>query len=270
MQMRAGMATGPEHLDRAEAEAHRIVRDAPQASHGYALLGFIAYERGDLPETVRQLSAALERDASDADAAFFLGIALQAGGQADRAVPVAQRFIEADPLSPMAGVLLGASYWFTGRAGERLDALEHAALLDPDNPIVRWTLGYTLALVGRHGEAWPHAEWMTQHAPTMPYTIHLRGLLLALDGRTDDALAALDGIEHVPFDAHLTFHLAEAFAMAGADAIALRLLSEGVERGFYPHRFIAEFCPFLEPLRGTPAFEAIARRAEERVAAFSA
>lgn len=142
MQMRAGMATGPEHLARAEAEALLLVREAPHAPYGYALLGYIAYERGDLATTVRQLSMALERDASDADATLFLGIAVGAAGQVDRAIAVAHRFTEADPLSPFAGILLGSVHWLVGRPAERLDAIEHAVMLDADNPIVRWTLGH--------------------------------------------------------------------------------------------------------------------------------
>lgn len=270
MQMRAGMATGAEHLERAEVEARALVRDAPQAPYGYALLGYIAYERGDLPTTVRQLSMALERDASDADATFFLGIAVEAGGQVDRAIEVAHRFIESDPLAPMAGVLMGSVYWFVGRPAERLDAIEHAAMLDADNPIVRWTLGYTYALLGRLDDARPQADWMIRHAPAMPYSVHLSGLMLALEGRTDEALAALRGIDAIPFDAHLTFHLSEAFAMAGAHDVALRLLADGIERGFYPDRFIAEICPFLEPLRGTADFARVAARARQRVAEFQA
>ncbi|HXG87491.1 MAG TPA: protein kinase [Vicinamibacterales bacterium] len=268
MQMRAGMATGPEHLARAEAEALSLVREAPQAPYGYALLGYIAYERGDLATTVRQLSMALERDASDADATFFLGIAVEAAGQVERAIVVAHRFIEADPLSPMAGILLGSVYWFAGRPAERLDAIEHAAMLDADNPIVRWTLGYTYALLGRVDDARRQVDWMLRHAPAMPYSAHLAGLVLALEGRKDDALGALAGIAAIPFDAHLTFHLSEAFAMAGAHDVALRLAADAVERGFYPSTFIERHCPFLEPIRGTEAFARVAARARQRVAEF--
>jgi TolB-like protein len=268
MQMRAGMATGPEHLERAEAEALALVRDAPQAPYGYALLGYIAYERGDLPTTVRQLSMALERDASDADATFFLGIAVEAAGQVEQAMAVARRFIESDPLSPMAGVLLGSAHWFVGRPHEGLDAIEHAAMLDADNPIVRWTLGYTYALVGRVEDARRQADWMIRHAPAMPYSVHLSGLVLALEGRQDEALGALAGIEAFPFDAHLTFHLGEAFAMAGAHDVALGLLADSIERGFYPARFVEEHCPFLEPIRGTDQFARVAARARQRVAEF--
>jgi hypothetical protein len=57
--------------------------------------------------------------------------------------------------------------------------------------------------------------------------------------------------------------------MAGDTAHALALLEHAVNSGFYPHRFIAEYCPFVAPLRGTPEFARIAARAAQRVAEFS-
>ena len=72
------------------------------------------------------------------------------------------------------------------------------------------------------------------------------------------------------FDGHITFHLSESFAVAGDIPTALRLLEQAVERGFYPHDYIAVHCPFLAPLRGIAEFDRIVARAAERVAAFSA
>lgn len=70
------------------------------------------------------------------------------------------------------------------------------------------------------------------------------------------------------FDAHLTFHLSEPYALAGDEATALRLLDDAVERGFYPSDFISEHCPFLAPLRGSAECQRIAARAAQRVAEF--
>src|SRR5690606_14158066 len=137
------------NLAQAEADARELLEEAPDAAYGHALLGFIAYERGDLPGAVHGLTRALEYDSSDADAWFFLGIALEAAGQNEAAIAAAVSFRELDPLSPLAAILLGSCYWFTGRPGERLDVLAEAATLDPENPIVRWVLGYTYALLGR-------------------------------------------------------------------------------------------------------------------------
>jgi len=157
-----------------------------------------------------------------------------------------------------------------GRPADGLDPLEFAATIDPDNPILRWTLGYTHALLGNRDTAHTHAEWMRTHVPQMPYTAHLMALVHALEGRSADAIAALRAIDEITFDAHLTFHLSEPYAMAGDTSAALRMLADAVERGFYPGDFIAVHCPFLAPLRGSVEFQRIAARAAQRVAEFRA
>lgn len=269
-QMRAGMSTDENHLARAEAEARELIQLAPGAAYGYALLGFVSYERGRMAETVRYMAQSLERDPSDADALFFLGIALTAAGQVEAGLAAGRRFLEIDPLSPMAGVLFNSSHWFAGRPAEGLREHEHGLVLDPENPIIHWSLGYTYALLGRLDEAREHAAWMRARVPTMPYTVQLVSLCQALDGRQAEARATLATIGEMSFDGHITFHLSESYTMAGDVTSGLRLLEQGVERGFYPHPYIAVYCPFLAPLRGMPEFERVAARAAQRVAEFSA
>ena len=264
------MSTDPQHLARAEAEARALVDLAPGAPYGYSLLGFISYERGLLGDTVRYLTRALERDGSDADALFFLGIALEAAGQGQAAIAAGRRFLEMDPLAPMAGVLLNSAHWFVGRPAEGLEAHERGLGLDSENPIIHWSLGYTYALLGRLADARVHATWMEAHAADMPYTAQLAALLDGLEGQPEDAGTRLAAIAASSFDAHITFHLSESFAVAGDRESALRLLAQAVERGFYPHDYIAVHCPFLASLRGAAAFDELAERASRRVADFKA
>jgi tetratricopeptide (TPR) repeat protein len=270
MQMRAGMRTYEQHLQQAEADARALLEEAPDAPYGHALLGFIAYERGDLPGAVGGLTQALKRDASDGDARLFRGIALEAAGQSEAAVAAGREFCELDPLSAMAAILLGSAYWFVGRPADGLEWMQRGLTLDPENPIVRWTHGYTHALVGNRGPAREQADWMQQNVPQMPYTVHLVALTHAMEGRPDQALSALRAISVMTFDAHITFHLSEAYAMAGDHPTALEVLGSAVERGFYPVDFIASYCPFLKPLRGSDEFKRIVTRAAQRAADFRA
>lgn len=267
-QMRAGMSTDEQHLARAEAEARELIRLAPGSTYGYSLLGFVSYERGLMADTVRCMGQALERDPSDADALFFLGIALTAAGQVEAGLAAGRRFMEIDPLSPMAGVLFNSSHWFAGRPAEGLRENEQGLVLDPENPIIHWGLGYTYALLGQRDKAREHATWMRARVPTMPYTVQLVALCEALDGRQAEALQTLATIGEMSFDGHITFHLSESYAMAGDIPSGLRLLDQGIDRGFYPHDYIAEYCPFLAPLRGHPEFARIVAKAAKRVADF--
>jgi serine/threonine-protein kinase len=268
-QLRAGMSTEAVHLARAEAEARALIDVAPNAAYGYSLLGFISYERGALADTVRHLTKALELDGSDADAMFFRGIALEAAGQGEAAIAAGRRFLDVDPLAPMAGVLLNSAQWFVGQPQEGLDAHEQSLVLDPENPIIHWSLGYTYALLGRIADARVRMQWMQAHAPQMPYTVQLTALLEGVAGRTAEARAALETLAHMSFDGHITFHLSESFAVAGDMPTALHLLDQAVERGFYPHGYIAVHCSFLASLRGSAEFDRITARAAERVAAFN-
>jgi TolB-like protein len=269
-QVRGGLHTDQTPLVKLDAEGQDLITLMPDAPYGYALLGYVSYERGEHRDCVRYLTRALELDPTDADVAFCLVISYQAAGQRQPAVDTARRFLVADPLSPFAWVAVSASEWFVGHPGRRVDAMEKALALDPDNPIIHWALGYTYALMGRMTDASVQAGWMRSRAPTMPYAIQLVALLDAVAGRSEAALEALRMVDVAPLDAHQTFHLSESFAMAGDTARALQLLERAVAGGFYPYPFIAEYCPFMKPLRRTPEFARIAAQAERRVAEFSA
>lgn len=91
-----------------------------------------------------------------------------------------------------------------------------------------------------------------------------------MSGRYAEARAALSTLPDMPFDGHITFHLSESFAAAGDHAAALRLLERAVERGFYPHDYIAVHCPFFAGLRGNAEFGRIVALAADRVATFRA
>jgi hypothetical protein len=111
---------------------------------------------------------------------------------------------------------------------------------------------------------------MVAHAPDLSYTTQLSSLVDAAEGRREAALATLARSDVTMLDSHHTFHMAESCAMAGDTARALELLKWAVDHGFYPYRFFAEWCPFMAPLRGMPAFERIVAKAARRVAEFTA
>jgi Flp pilus assembly protein TadD len=117
---------------------------------------------------VAALERALERDPTDADCLFFLGISLTAAGQCEQVMELAGRLIASDPLSPLANMLAGVATWFIGRAGETLGPAERAVELDPDSLIGRWTLGYFYALIGRLADAAVQSHWLDTHAPNVP------------------------------------------------------------------------------------------------------
>jgi len=257
-------------LDRVDAEARMLVGTAPDAPYGYALGGFVAYERGDLASAVRLLRLAEARDPTDANLLFELGISLQAASRHAESEEVSARLTARDPLSPFAELLAGANTWFVGRAAEGLAFIQRALALEPGSVISHWGLGYNYALAGRLDAARAEADWMQARAPQLPYTAQIRGLVTACEGDREGALAIIRPVDWEALDAHHTFHLSESFAMAGDTDTAHRLFERAVDNGFYPVDYFTTHCPFLAPLRGTAEFDRIVAKARRRVADFSA
>jgi eukaryotic-like serine/threonine-protein kinase len=267
---RSGWKPEQQPLDLAERETQALLTIAREAAFTQALAGFVAYERGDLRAAVHALRLANESEPGDPDVLFFLGIALGAADQAEAELALADEWLATDPLASMAWLLAGVARWFVGRIAEAPSFIERALELEPESVIIPWGLGYTYAMVGRIDEAGVRAEWLMTHAPQMPYAPRLKSLVLSLQGRQDEARAILKGVDTTVLDGHQSWHLAESFAMAGANEQALRLLDQAIERGNYPHDFFERHGPFFEPLRRDPEFVRILARAAQRKAEFAA
>jgi eukaryotic-like serine/threonine-protein kinase len=267
---RSGWKPEQQPLDLAERETQALLTIAREAAFTQALAGFVAYERGDLRAAVHALRLANESEPGDPDVLFFLGIALGAADQAEAELALADEWLATDPLASMAWLLAGVARWFVGRIAEAPSFIERALELEPESLIIPWGLGYTYAMVGRIDEAGVRAEWLMTHAPQMPYAPRLKSLVLSLQGRQDEARAILKGVDTTVLDGHQSWHLAESFAMAGANEQALRLLDQAIERGNYPHDFFERHGPFFEPLRRDPEFVRILARAAQRKAEFAA
>jgi serine/threonine protein kinase/tetratricopeptide (TPR) repeat protein len=257
--VKSGVVADKRGLDDATAVGEELLRTAPDAPYGHALLGFIGFERGTMPEAIRHLRAALERDPDDTDAHFYLGIGVLGCGDIAAGERAAARLIAVDPLSPFTWLLAGVAPWWRGRVTEGLPSVERAMAMDAGNPMIRWSLGYARALAGDAGGGAREVAVLLDQAPTMPYTAQLLAIVQAMEGRQPEARATLRGVQLL--DAHQKFHLSESFAMAGDTEQALVLLEEAVDTGFHPGEFIAAHCPFFDSLRGLPRFQAIADKA---------
>jgi serine/threonine-protein kinase len=264
--VRAGLAPDHSGLDRAELTARAILEEDPEGAYAAAhgILGFVAYERGDILKAIQHLEASLERDPNDVDRLFFLSVTLSGSGQRGKSLETAARMVACDPLSSMTWMSNTAVRWFVGKYAEALSSGHRTMELDPGHTMARWTLAYTQLLLGQTEAAARHVRILQDTAPTMIYTGQLAGMVAALEGRSEEAVAHVEGTP--PLDSHHEFHLAEVYALAGAHDRALDLLEHSVV-SFHPALYIRELCPFFESLRGHPRFEAYATEAEARTRA---
>jgi len=261
--VKVGLAD-PAILKECAVQADALIAMAPDAPYGYGLHGYISFERGSHAEAVRYFRAALERDPNDTDSMFWMIVAYWNAGHADAVRPLVQRMMTVDPLGATSWLAQGVTEWFTGRLAEGPASLRRALELDPQGFLVRWSLGYTMALVGDVTGAAQEATWCKANGPQVPYTWQLESLVASLQGDRVHGLELLAPVNTALLDFHLTFHMSESFAMAGAADRALAVLEEAVDKGFYAHAFINTYCPFMAPLRGLPEFVRIMEKARGR------
>jgi serine/threonine protein kinase len=258
----------PAILAECAVQADALLAMAPEAPYGYALHGYISFERGNHPEAVRYFRAALEREPNDADTLFWLTVTYWQAGYIEGAEATSRQMMAFDPLSPLSWAATGITEWFAGRFAGSVGMIRRALELDPQNYIQRWTMGYTCALVGDLPGVVEEVKWLAEYGPMVPYTWQLQSLLASLQGNQAVGLAALARVNTGPLDFHLCFHLAESYAMAGDTARALVVVEEAVDKGFYAYEFMTTYCPFMAPLRGMAEYERIMVKARGRWEAF--
>ena len=259
----------PAILAECAVQAEALLAMAPDAPYGHALHGYIAFERGHHTEAVRHFRAALEREPNDVDSLFWLTVIYCRAGHIAGAEVASRQMMATDPLGPLSWAASGITEWFAGRIAGSVELIRRALDLDPENYIHRWTRGYTCALVGDLPGVAEQVKWLVANGPLVPYTWQLQSLLASLEGDRSRGLDVVAPVNTAPLDFHLTFHLSESFAMAGAVERALLVLEEAVDKGFYAYEFMTTYCPFMAPLRDAPGFERIMEKAREGLEAFA-
>jgi len=257
----------PSQIGDIEKRALALVEVAPDAPFGYAALGYAAIERGDMADAVLRLREAIERDSTDSDSRYWLICALGYAGLLHEAAVATAELLVRDPLSPQTPIISSLVPFFSGEIEGTIAGLERAAATSPSDFGGRWILAYALTITGALDAAQVHVDWMLGVAPEVPYVVQSDALLRVARGDVAGGLTLVADLDLTPLDAHLTFHIAEVFAMAGEIARGIDVLALAVQKGFTPADFIARHNPFMEPLRSHARFAEIVRDAEVKSAA---
>ena len=266
--VRLGLARDRSPLEEADRVARSLLAQHPEAPYGYALLGNLEYERSRLGEALRNLERAVELEPNDNDSLVMMAFTLVGAGQLDAAIAMAPRMIQCDPLSASTWMAAGGPLWFVGRVEEGLPIMRRGLEIDPHNFVVRWTTGYACAVAGRIDEAKQHGAIIEGIFAEAAYTRQLLSLIDGVEGRRAKGLERLAAINVAVSDAHQLFHLAESLIACGDLERGLEFLEKSND-GFHPDIYLETHCPFLEPVRHLPRFQALVAQAKERTAAFA-
>lgn len=241
-----------EHLQRADAAFQRALGLNPDLPIAHHLYTFLEADLGRAADGVVRLIEQARRRPNDPEVYAGLVHACRYAGLIDQSIAAHERAKQLDPQVPTSAA---HSYWMTRDYD--------AALAEPFGG---YTFGYiravAMASAGRIDDA---IGYLLERESTVGDNMgrrYLAALRTLLQGRTDECLAVLDEepLELNP-DPESRYYQARTFAKAGAVDRALQQLEWVVGRNFNCYRVLLHD-PWLDALRGHPAFNGILRRAE--------
>jgi serine/threonine protein kinase/tetratricopeptide (TPR) repeat protein len=208
----------------------------------------------------QEFRRAIELDPRYATAHQWYAFLLSALGATGESLVEGHTAIELDPGSVSARRSLGWAYLYARRYEQARYHLERAITMNPNAEETFRVLGVTLSLEGKHADA----ERVLRETAAMPgagtYTSASLGYALARAGKRDEALALL---------AELESHAAVGYVSPVAFATILLGLGDvdraidWAERAYDDRRGWLAYVnvnPLMDPMRGHPRFEALARR----------
>jgi eukaryotic-like serine/threonine-protein kinase len=263
----AGLDGDGQTLERARECADRILVLEPDSAHGHRLRGLVAINDGQLEAAIRHLKIALAKDPNDSDSLAGLLAVYAFAGRPSAAPPVIEKLQRIDPLTPIYQALPGQVWAMNGDPLRGLGALSKAHQMEPENPAIRFLYAWALAAAGRHDPARDVLRPLVESpAAAGIFGALATGFAASLDGDADGVRAALDeaSLTALRGDLQFSWMAAGCFAAVGDKETALGLLRNAIDRGLLNFPLLAQFDPFLEPLRGDAEFESLVTGVEAR------
>ncbi|NJD20438.1 MAG: hypothetical protein FIA95_14300 [Gemmatimonadetes bacterium] len=258
-----GVRLEEEDLRRAREYANRALALDPSFPDPHVIRGLLEVSGGNAARALGYLQAALDRDPNHADAlAWYPGISGFLGLEKVTR-PVLARLAAIDPLNIISRVGTVFLELKVGRFASALEVARRQREVEPPDPFVEMAFRIALAMNGlrREGaaalrEAYGSADHMVARL--------CRALGCALTGDRDGVLRLLDAdlARWASKDFQYSEWGTEAFALGGESDKALDWLETSVDRGNINHRYLGEYDPLLESLRGSERFCRIVERAK--------
>ncbi|MFC1540014.1 tetratricopeptide repeat protein [Gemmatimonadota bacterium] len=257
-----GISLDDKHLRTAEEYADKVLRMAPEAHYGQVLKGLVCYKRGRIQQAVNHFKQAIDRHPNDPEACLWLAYMYGLSGKNAAAVPVIEKAIEIDPLTPINHGQLGMGPLLEGDPQTGLKHFTTMYNMEPDNIFYRYH--YTRALIwnDRADEAFEIINRSLDEAPDHIYTMFMVFIMHAVQGDHEQATrsATADLQNYAKWDAQMSWVIAECYAMIGENQKALNWLENAINKGFINYPCLSEFDPFLENIRGEQRFNELMER----------
>lgn len=169
--------------DGAAASYQKLADANPRSATPLIMLGTLEQSRGNFQRAQQLFQKALDVEPNHPVAANNLAyLMLEAGGNLDVAITLAQTAVRGMPNNPSTADTLGWAYYRKGVYGSAREVLESAAKIAPENATIQFHLGMTYDKIANQTEATAHLKRALELAPKGPNAALIRQTL-ASEGR---------------------------------------------------------------------------------------
>ncbi|MBV8570000.1 MAG: tetratricopeptide repeat protein [Acidobacteriaceae bacterium] len=257
---------GREQYEKAQAAYERALALEPKQLEANMFLANLLIDTGKVEGAMPLLRDTLRRNPHSAALHWELGYAYRFAGMLDESVAECERARAIDPLVKANGAVLN-TYLYRGQYDKFLESLPDVN----DSAFIVFYRGFGEF----HKKSWDRAARDFDHAYELDRTLYAgigKALSYSIAHRAPNGLEILYNLERKirqrgVGDAEATYKIAQAYAVLGDKASALRMLQYSIRNGFfcYPY-FMTD--PLIENIRGEPGFHTSVEAALQRFNTF--
>ena len=257
---------GREQYRRAQAAYERALAIQPSQLDAQIFLANLLVDTGKVEQAMPLLRDAFKTNPNYADVHWELGYAYRFAGMLNESVAECERARQIDPLVKANGSVLNA-YLYLGNYDKFIASLPEVN----DSAFLLFYRGF-----GEYYKRdWDQATRDFDRAFNLDPNLYSqigKALSHSILHRNTDGLEILHVVEKKieergVGDPEATFKIAQAYAVLGDKAAALRALRSSVEGGFFSYTYLVTD-PLLDPLRSEPEFAEILNMSHRRHQAF--
>jgi adenylate cyclase len=256
-----GAGAPQDYYPRAKAAAEKAVALDDMLGEAHTSLANVLFRYLELGESAKEFQRGIKLNPSYATAHQWYGrLTLLATGQFDRAIAEVNRAVELDPISPIIHTDLGSVYIGARRYDEAMKQFHTALELDPQFYWAHRNLAVALELTGAAENAVAEYQKALELSDD-PRVLASLGHAEASIGRQNEARAMLKQLTEVAKTRYVSdYGFVVIYLALGEKDQALEWLEKDArERSGFEINFI-KVDPYLDPLRGSPRFDALASK----------
>jgi serine/threonine-protein kinase len=248
-----GQQSVRENLDKAEVDARRAIRLAPELAEGHLALAEVYFDSLDFESAGEEYERAVTLAPGNAGVLEAYAHFAVDMGRTEAGIAAARRAVTLDPLNPLIRRHLGYVLLSGRRYRDAIAAVEQAVALDPDSAVDRALLGVAYYIGGDLKKAQSSCEFNSDPGAWISMCL---ALVYHRLGRNPDAEAELAKFMANGETGALEY--AEVYAQWGNTSKALEWLDAAMrlhDTGLPD----LKTDPLTDPLRNEPRFQAIER-----------